>query len=147
MLLRLELLREKLGQLEEFVQQKDLRMDVQLRAEPVLLMHPALADSLLSNLLHNAIRHNQPGGLLRVQLSATELVIANTGPALAAQQEPAQFFERFRKQNAASDSPGLGLSIVQSIAAFYGFAVAYDYAPDAAQHTLRVWFGPPAVRP
>ncbi|MBG8556130.1 sensor histidine kinase [Hymenobacter guriensis] len=141
------LLREKLGQLEEFVQQKDLQLDVQISAEPVLLMHPALVDSLLSNLLHNAIRHNQPGGLLRVQLSATELMITNAGPALAAQQEPAQFFERFRKQNAASESPGLGLSIVQSITAFYGFTVTYAYAPDPPRHTLRVRFGPAASRP
>jgi len=141
------LLREKLSQLEEFIQQKELQLDVQLSAEPVLSLHPALADSLLSNLLHNAIRHNQPGGLLRVQLSATELAIINAGPALAAQQEPAQFFERFRKQNAASESPGLGLSIVQSIAAFYDFAVEYTYAPDPARHTLRVRFAPPANRP
>ncbi|MFD2719768.1 sensor histidine kinase [Hymenobacter monticola] len=141
-----ELLREKLAQLEEFIQQKELQLDVQLNAAPLLMLHPALADSLLSNLLHNAIRHNLPGGLLRVQLSATELVITNAGPALAAQQKPAQFFERFRKQNAASDSPGLGLSIVQSIAAFYGFTVAYDYAPDPARHTLRVRFAPVSPR-
>lgn len=142
-----ELLREKLGQLEEFMQQKNLQLDVRISAEPVLPMHPALADSLLSNLLHNAIRHNQPGGLLRVQLSAIELMITNAGPALAAQQEPAQFFERFRKQNAASESPGLGLSIVQSITAFYGFTVTYDYAPEPPRHTLRVRFAPVAVRP
>ncbi|NVO29797.1 sensor histidine kinase, partial [Hymenobacter lapidiphilus] len=132
------LLREKLSQLEAFVEEKQLQLDVQLSAAPVLLLHPALADSLLSNLLHNAIRHNQPGGLLRVQLSATELVISNTGAALAAGQHPEAFFERFRKHNAASDSPGLGLSIVQSIAAFYGFEVRYEYAPDQALHTLRV---------
>lgn len=134
------LLREKLAQLEDFMEQKQLRLDVQLSAEPVLPLHPALADSLLTNLLHNAIRHNRPGGLLRVQLSATELVISNTGVALAAHQQPEQFFERFRKQNAASDSPGLGLSIVQSIAAFYGFAVHYEYTPNQALHTLRVVF-------
>ncbi|RSK45859.1 sensor histidine kinase [Hymenobacter perfusus] len=141
------LLREKLEQLEEFMQQKNLQLDVQISAEPVLPMHPALADSLLSNLLHNAIRHNQPGGLLRVRLNDTELVITNAGPTLAAQQEPAQFFERFRKQNAASESPGLGLSIVQSITAFYGFTVTYEYAPDPARHTLCVRFGPAASRP
>lgn len=141
-----EVLREKLSQLAEFVQQKNLQLDAQISAEPLLLMHPALADSLLSNLLHNAIRHNLPGGLLQVQLSATELVITNAGPALAAQQAPAQFFERFRKQNAASESPGLGLSIVQSITDFYGFTVAYDYVPDPPRHTLHVRLGPAAAR-
>ena len=141
-----ELLREKLRQLDEFIQQKELQLDVQISAEPVLMLHSALADSLLSNLLHNAIRHNRPGGLLQVRLGATELIITNSGPDLAPDQQPAQFFERFRKHNAASDSPGLGLSIVQSIVAYYTFSVEYDYAPNPARHTLRVRFSPAPVR-
>ncbi|NVO85383.1 sensor histidine kinase [Hymenobacter terrestris] len=135
-----ELLREKLRQLEGFIEDKQLRLEVSLTTAGTLPLHPALADSLVSNLLHNAIRHNQPGGLLRVQLSATELAITNTGPALVLTQNPEQFFERFRKQNAASDSPGLGLSIVQSIATFYGFEVRYEHDAEQALHTLRVVF-------
>ncbi|OGX88701.1 sensor histidine kinase [Hymenobacter glacialis] len=135
-----ELLREKLGQLEAFVEEKQLRLEVSLPTTQALQLHPALADSLVSNLLHNAIRHNHPGGLLQVILTSKELAISNTGPVLAAGQQPARFFERFRKQNAASDSPGLGLSIVQSIASFYGFEVRYEYAAEQALHTLRVVF-------
>ncbi|WP_035564018.1 sensor histidine kinase [Hymenobacter sp. IS2118] len=134
------LLREKLDQLEGFIEDKQLRLEVSLPATGTLPLHPALADSLVSNLLHNAIRHNQPGGLLRVMLTGTELAITNTGPPLAPTQNPAQFFERFRKQNATSDSPGLGLSIVQGIAVFYGFEVRYEYAAEQALHTLRVVF-------
>ncbi|WP_133271102.1 sensor histidine kinase [Hymenobacter radiodurans] len=135
-----EVLREKLHQLEDFIQAKRLRLEVSLTPVPALPLHPALVDSLVSNLLHNAIRHNHEGGLLRVLLTATELEITNTGPALPAKEQPAQFFERFRKHNMASDSPGLGLSIVQRIGELYGFDIHYAYAPEQALHTLRVVF-------
>ena len=135
-----ELLREKLAQLESFLEAKDLQLELAVAAVPPLRLHPALLDSLVSNLLHNAIRHNHRGGTLRVALTAAELVVTNTGPALGPDEVPAQFFERFRKRNAASDSPGLGLSIVRRIAEFYGFRVRYEYAAAGSLHTLRVEF-------
>ncbi|WP_310397327.1 ATP-binding protein [Hymenobacter sp.] len=135
-----ELLREKLRQLEDFIQAKDLTLELALDPVPARRLHPALADSLVSNLLHNAIRHNHAGGRLRVALSAAALEVSNTGPALAPDQDPAQFFERFRKRNPASGSPGLGLSIVQRIGEFYGFGVRYEYAAGPGLHTLRVLF-------
>ena len=102
-------------------------------------LHAGLADSLVQNLLQNAIKHNLPGGDIRVSLTSTALEISNTGPAITG--DPARFFERFRKHQAAADSPGLGLSIVQHICAYYGFRVSYEYAAGSARHTLRVAFG------
>lgn len=135
-----ELLQEKLRQLEEFIQAKRLRLELSISSVPVLQLHPALVDSLVSNLLHNAIRHNCEGGLLRVELTKAELTITNTGPKLSSNEKPEQFFERFRKHNPSSDSPGLGLSIVQRIGAFYGFHIHYEYAANQTLHTLRVIF-------
>jgi signal transduction histidine kinase len=62
--------------------------------------------------------------------------VSNPGPAVTG--DPTRFFERFRKHNAASDSPGLGLSIVQQIGAYYGFKVSYSFAAAGSRHTLRV---------
>lgn len=101
-------------------------------------MHLGLADSLLQNLLHNAIRHNHPGGRVDVLLNARTLEISNTGPPPAG--DPARFFERFRKQNAASDSPGLGLSIAQRICTYYGFGIHYSFTEVGSRHILRVHF-------
>ena len=99
-------------------------------------MHPGLADSLLQNLLQNAVKHNVRGGELAVSLSPHELKITNASPAV--EGDPARFFERFRKHNAASDSPGLGLSIVQQICAYYGFGLHYTLTGEGTCHTLRV---------
>jgi signal transduction histidine kinase len=135
------LLDEKTDQLAPLLEARGLRLHRHIARSPVLLMHPGLADSLLHNLLYNAIKHNQPGGDITVRLSAEALEISNPGPAISG--DPRRFFERFRKHSAAAESPGLGLSIVQQIGAYYGFDVAYEYAPAGQRHMLRVTFGPP----
>ncbi|MBJ6144591.1 histidine kinase dimerization/phospho-acceptor domain-containing protein [Hymenobacter sp. BT559] len=97
----------------------------------------SLAQLLLNNLFSNAIRHNLPGGEVRVELSATELLLANTGLAPTAPVE--ELFGRFKKGNAALDSIGIGLAIVRRIGELYGHQVSYEYAKG--WHRLRVVFG------
>lgn len=136
------LLDEKVNQLAPLLEARHLHLHRHIEQKPVLRLHPGLADSLLHNLLYNAIKHNQPGGDITVRLSAEALEISNPGPAISG--DPSRFFERFRKHYAAAESPGLGLSIVQQIGAYYGFAVTYGYAAAGQRHTLRVAFGPAA---
>ncbi|WP_210517052.1 sensor histidine kinase [Hymenobacter terricola] len=131
-----QLLTEKMAQLEPLFEARELRYGLDISGPVVVYMHPGLADSLLQNLLQNAVKHNVRGGELAVSLSPQELKISNTGPAVSG--DPARFFERFRKQNAASESPGLGLSIVQQIGGYYGFGVRYSVAEGGTRHTLRV---------
>ncbi len=138
-----QLLEEKIKQLEPLFDARELRYGLDIQRAPVVVsMHPGLADSLIQNLLQNAVKHNIRGGELTVELSPKELKISNTGPAITG--NPARFFERFRKHNAASESPGLGLSIVQQICEYYGFAVTYSVAKAGTRHTLRVELNAPA---
>ncbi|MBC8084824.1 MAG: HAMP domain-containing histidine kinase [Hymenobacter sp.] len=134
-----QVLRDRVAMLEPLLEARQVLLT--LHADPPLpplSMHPGLADSLLQNLLHNAIKHNHPGGRVDVMLNRWVLEISNSGPALTT--DPAQFFERFRKHNAASDSPGLGLSIAQHICAYYGFGIEYAFTQAGNRHTLRVQF-------
>ena len=65
-----ELLTEKMAQLEPLFEARDLRYGLDIAQAPVVVhMHPGLADSLLQNLLQNAVRHNVRGGELLVRLS------------------------------------------------------------------------------
>nr|WP_262908028.1 HAMP domain-containing sensor histidine kinase [Hymenobacter sp. 15J16-1T3B] len=132
------LVRDKLAQLQEFLEAKQIEPVLQVDAPLSVAMHPALADSLVSNLLQNAVKHNVPGGQLRIRLDAHALEIRNTG--LPLDGDPAQLLGRFRKHNAASDSPGLGLSIAQQICGLYGGQLRYTFSPDGAWHTLRAQF-------
>jgi signal transduction histidine kinase len=134
-----QVLHDRLAMLEPLLEARDLRLKLHVAPGlPPRRLHLGLADSLLQNLLQNAIKHNVPGGEIDVSLTPSAFEVSNTGPAVAG--DPVRFFERFRKHNAASDSPGLGLSIVQHICVYYGFRVSYAYEAGPARHTLRVDF-------
>ncbi|MBO2008939.1 sensor histidine kinase [Hymenobacter negativus] len=136
-----QLLEEKVAQFEPLFEARELRYGIDVTTEPIIqVMHPGLADSLLQNLLQNAVKHNVRGGEVAIKLSPQGLRISNTGPAV--QGDPARFFERFRKHNAASESPGLGLSIVQQICGYYGFGVEYTVSKGGTRHTLRIVWKP-----
>lgn len=132
------LVRDKLAQLQEFLDAKQIDPVLRVVAPLSVAMHPDLADSLVSNLLQNAVKHNLPGGQLQVRVDARALEIRNTG--LPLDGDPTELLGRFRKHNAASDSPGLGLSIAQQICGLYGGQLRYTFTPDGAWHTLRVEF-------
>ncbi len=81
----------------------------------------ALLERLVANLVENAIRHNAPGGWVRVEVAqeAGEAVlrVTNSGPRLTA-GEVERFFRPFvqRQESGGGRSGlGLGLSIVQAI--------------------------------
>jgi signal transduction histidine kinase len=89
----------------------------------VALGDARLAERLAANLLDNALRHNTPGGWMRVRTGSraghATLSVANSGPVIA----PARLgtlFEPFQRlgtdRTAGHDGLGLGLSIVRAIA-------------------------------
>ena len=77
----------------------------------------------VGNLLSNAIRHTERGGVVRVDVSpnaagATELSVQNPGPAIAPEHLP-RLFDRFYQvdpsRQHSREGAGLGLAITQSI--------------------------------
>jgi signal transduction histidine kinase len=84
---------------------------------------PVLLERLLANLVGNAIRYNQPGGWVEVEVTSRDgaaLTVSNTGPCVPA-EEVSALFEPFRRHSADrtdhGGGAGLGLSIVRSITA------------------------------
>jgi signal transduction histidine kinase len=82
-----------------------------------------LVERLVSNLLDNALRHNEPNGYVRLRVQthadSSQLVITNGGPLVPADQvhRLLQPFQRLAPDRTAhSDGLGLGLSIVAAIA-------------------------------
>jgi signal transduction histidine kinase len=81
---------------------------------------------VVSNLISNAIKYTQPGGVVTVTLRSTEeqvqLDVRDTGPGISPEAQ-ARIFERFyRAPSVASDDrgTGLGLAIVKSIVEQHG---------------------------
>jgi signal transduction histidine kinase len=91
--------------------------------EPVeVLGDPALLERLVTNLLENAAQHNKPGGWVeigtRTEPGRAVLFVANSGP-IVPREQVGRLIEPFQRMHrvAADGHHGLGLSIVQAIAA------------------------------
>lgn len=127
---------------QELIQLKSLAVQKQVDKDVYVKLHHTLAEILLNNLLHNAIRHNIQEGRIEVSLCSEKLVVRNTG------QEPKiptdELFKRFKKNNQSSDGIGLGLAIVKQICEISGFDVRYLYADG--WHQLSVIFDPKKVQ-
>jgi signal transduction histidine kinase len=82
---------------------------------------PQLLERMIQNLVDNAIRHNEPGGWIRLRTGSSDeaayLEIANSGPFIPDDAVPS-LFEPFRRMEARTgirDGVGLGLSIARSV--------------------------------
>lgn len=91
---------------------------------------------LLLNLTDNAIKHNQTGGTVSMELrrveQTAEFTIANTGAGVPLDLQP-RVFDRFFRADAshtsAVDGCGLGLSLAQWIATAHGGSIRFISEP------------------
>jgi two-component system sensor histidine kinase TctE len=112
-------------------QGEDDGIDISFAADgPVTALgDPGLATELAGNLIDNAIRHNRPGGTVRVAIErgpyCARLVVEDDGPGIP-ESEREKVWERFYRV-AREDAPvgsGLGLPIVRALAERMGASVA-----------------------
>jgi signal transduction histidine kinase len=129
-----KLLEQKLQQLEDLIQSREITVTTHLE-NVSLHMNYDLADILLNNLLNNAIKHNIKGGTIECTLSNDHLFITNTG--LANSFDDADIFERFQK-GAHSDGTGLGLAVVKQICVASNFSISYKY--EFNLHHIQLYF-------
>ncbi len=111
-------------QLQAIIEEKEIQLKVNTKAL-FKEMSPALADILLMNLIKNALRHNDRGGSVEIELSNDKLIVQNTG---APSELPAEkLFNRFTKSGKNKESIGLGLAIVKRIVDLYDWKIDYKF--------------------
>lgn len=96
----------------------------------------SLVESMVSNLVVNAIRHNQQGGEVTLNLSSSALSVSNTShePAL----NPSLLFHRFYRPSERTAGNGLGLAIVKAVCDYHGWQVHYHH--ETGVHVFTVKF-------
>ena len=108
---------------------------------------PSLVESLVANLLDNALRHNAPGGRVEVRTATVDgratVTVRNTGSVIPP-AELDRLFEPFQRLGAQrlghSGGHGLGLAIVRAIATAHG-ATVIPAAPAEGGLAIQVRFG------
>jgi signal transduction histidine kinase len=128
-------LEKYLQQFDELINDKSLHVSANLQTAFFARIHPFLADSLISNLLGNAIKYNIAGGALVIHSTDNSLTIENSGDFQALDTNT--LFQRFHATTGKDDSSnGLGLAIVKKIADNNGLNVTYQYSNERHVFTI-----------
>jgi heavy metal sensor kinase len=126
---------------------RGLRLDVHLPDDPGaarLAADPDKVREVLTNLLHNAIQYNQPGGSIDLAVrrdnGALVLEVCDTGIGIAAAARE-HIFERFWRADPSRGQDGLhaglGLAIVKEYVDLMGGAITVDSA-EGKGSTFRI---------
>ncbi len=111
---------------DAFIKDKQLTVTTNFLKDFTTSLHPFLADTLISNLLGNAVKYNYPGGKIEITTAADRFSIVNTSmqPPIPA----AKLFTRFSgAANSEQPATGLGLAIVKKIADTHNLRIAYEF--------------------
>ncbi|WP_026136453.1 sensor histidine kinase efflux regulator BaeS [Pseudomonas sp. CBZ-4] len=131
------LLEHSVAMFQERLNARRLRVELALPSQPLELVADAdRLQQLFSNLLENAVRYTDPGGVVRISAAVerdeVRIEFMDSGPGVSASQLP-RLFERFYRgessRNRESGGAGLGLAICRSIALAHGGSLSADHSP------------------
>lgn len=119
----------------------DKAMTFSLDTSTLIYCNETLLESLLNNLVVNAIRHCKPQGEIVVTLKNNSLKVENASDGMPLDGE--KIFSRFyrgdvSKGGASQKGNGLGLAIVKSICDYHHWTVSYAF--EHGNHCFRVEF-------
>ncbi|WP_342744968.1 HAMP domain-containing sensor histidine kinase [Oceanobacillus timonensis] len=111
------------------IQEKEIMLSYTL-PDLEIYADPSLLNTVWDNLLSNALKYNQQGGSIDIQLSYTEedcsITFTDTGIGIS-DEEAERIFDRFYRADASRTrsvkGTGLGLSIVATIVELHGGSV------------------------
>lgn len=111
--------------------QKDIQTD-----SLMIKANRSLLESMVSNLIVNAVRHNKPDGMITVRLKNESLTVANTSDETVLDHN--RMFNRFYRPSEESKGNGLGLAIVKAVCEYHDWDITYSF--HDGQHEFTVTF-------
>lgn len=119
----------------EFIAEKQLNIQTTFDENFEVKLHPFLADSLITNLLGNAVKYNYQGGTISIATSANSYTISNTSLQKPISKE--KLFSRMQSSKEQDEaSNGLGLAIVKKIVDANNMRISY--VSDIGSHSFSI---------
>ncbi|KAA6330308.1 Signal-transduction histidine kinase senX3, partial [termite gut metagenome] len=126
------------GSLSFFTEQAEanaIRIETDITPEDCIVQsNKTLLESLINNLITNAIKHNLPEGIIRISFQNRRLAIENTG--VSNELDNTTLFRRFGRMSKTTKGSGLGLAIVQQICTLYRWQIEYRYTGNRHQFII-----------
>jgi signal transduction histidine kinase len=126
-----ETMERVLAEFEDLAAYRQITVEQEGNASPAVQINEDLAHILLTNLVKNAVVHNEPNGKISIRYTPDAITIANTG-----NRAPVAVFNRYQTGAGNEKSSGIGLSIVKSIADLYQIEVSYCH--DGEMHIFKL---------
>lgn len=108
----------------------DLKQDVNIHpsieSDLRVKCNQILLESMLNNLIVNALRYNKLNGDIDIILSHRVLLVSNTSNQTKLDEK--LIFNRFYRPSEKVKGNGLGLAIVKAICDFHGWDISYNYS-------------------
>lgn len=120
-----ELLETQLSYLQNMAESEGITVSVKSGCGLTVTANKTLAESLVNNLIINAIRHNSDNGKIEIEVTKDSFIVRNTGDDTPL--DTVKIFERFSRTSEKKKGNGLGLSIVAQISKSYDWSVSYRY--------------------
>lgn len=102
----------------------------------IISANRSLLESLVNNLIVNAVRHNIPDGEIFVHITHNMLTVSNTSNDEKLDEH--FIFNRFYRPSEKVKGNGLGLAIVKAICDYHGWDIKYEY--NSGVHNFTVTF-------
>ncbi|MFT3738645.1 MAG: HAMP domain-containing sensor histidine kinase [Breznakibacter sp.] len=134
----IKLLYTQLSYLRDMAENNGLTISIEIANDLKIRANKTLTESLVNNLIVNAIRHNKPDGTIRIEVKGNKLSVTNNGDETSL--DTTKVFQRFSRTSEEKKGNGLGLSIVLQIAKLHKWELEYNFAEK--QHCFTVNFSP-----
>lgn len=123
-----QLLEHQLMYFKELASNDGIKLSVDIQNPLMITANKVLLESLINNLISNAIRHNYSGGLINIEVKDNTFQVSNSGDKFSLDKD--KVFRRFSRTSEERKGNGLGLSIVNQICKLHGWEVGYNYTDD-----------------
>lgn len=92
----------------------------------MLRCNSSLLESMINNLIVNALKHNRVNGEIVITVDQNKMVISNTSDKINLDEK--MLFNRFCRPIHNIKGNGLGLAIVKAICDYHKWIIEYKYA-------------------